>query len=136
MKNFNEYFKMNENLYDELSDNMSSEHKSLKKGILELIEKTVEDSTKLLNVQNFIDEYLEEDNESTIKDFDENDSDVYEFYLKYQVDIDSILSDNDFYDESPSELNIYSLYDYMIEGTKKSVKLCLKDIYEEVFKVD
>jgi hypothetical protein len=133
MKNFEEYF-INEKLSDELSDNIDNEYKSLKKGILELIEKTIDEPEKMLNVQNFIDKYIE--GEETLNDFSDNESDIYEFYLKHQIDIDSLLSDEDFFDKNPSESNIYSLYDYLIEGTKESVNSCMKLIYDEVFKVD
>ena len=131
MRNFTEYFKMNEDLDGELRDKLSSDYKSLKRGILELVEKTVEDSEKLLNVQNYMDDYIE-DEDTILDDFVEN-SDIYDFYLKYQSDIDSLLSEEEFFDKYPSEINVYSLYDYTIEGTKESVKLCMKDMYDELF---
>lgn len=130
MKNFTEYFKLNEDLDSELRDKLS-EYKSLKRGLLDLIEKTVDEPEKLLNVQNYMDEYIEDD-DVVLEDFVEN-SDIYDFYLKYQSDIDSLLSDDDFFDKYPSELNVYSLYDYVIEGTKEAVKKCFKDMYEELF---
>ena len=50
-----------------------------------------------------------------------NDSDIYEFYLKWRNEIDDVLSDINYYDEVPSENKVFSLYDYIIQGTKKSV---------------
>jgi hypothetical protein len=41
MKNFEDYFSLNEDLNDELKDKLSSDYKSLKKGVLELIENTI-----------------------------------------------------------------------------------------------
>lgn len=131
MKNFKQYFKNNENLDNELKDMLSNDYKSLKRGIIELIEKTVDDSDKLLNVQNYMDEYINNE-DSILENFIEN-SDIYDFYLKYQSDIDSILSDDDFFEKSPDELSIYSLYDYVITGTKESVKLCMDKMYDELF---
>lgn len=131
MRNFTEYFRMNEDLDSELRDKLSSDYRSLKRGLLELIEKTVEEPEKLLNVQNYMDEYIE-DADTVLEEFVEN-SDIYDFYLKYQSDIDSLLSDEEFFDKYPSELNVYSLYDYLIEGTKEAVKLCVKDMYDELF---
>lgn len=131
MKNFTEYFKMNEDLDSELRDKLSNDYKSLKRGILGLVEKTVEGSEKLLNVQNYMDEYVEDD-DTILDEFVEN-SDIYDFYLKYQSDIDSLLSDDDFFEKYPSEINVYSLYDYVIEGTKEAVKSCMKDMYDELF---
>ena len=73
--------------------------------------------------------------ESMIKDPDKfkiegliNDSDIYDFYLKYRNDIDEILNDIKFYDEIPSELNVFGLYDYIITGTNRSVQEIIKMI--------
>lgn len=134
MKNFAQYFKINEDLNDDVKDKLSNDYKSLKSGILELLENTVEEPDKLLNVQNYMDDYINND-DVILENFVEN-NDIYEFYLAYQSDIDSILSDNEFYDKNPSELSIFSLYDYVIEGTKESVKLCMEEMYNELFEVE
>jgi hypothetical protein len=47
-----------------------------------------------------------------------NDSDIYDFYLKFRNDIDEILNNLMFYDKSPSEVNAYGLYEYVIKGTE------------------
>jgi len=130
MKNFAEYF-VNENLESDLDNKLSNDYLSLKKGIIELLDKTVEDSDKLLNVQNYMDNYINNEDE-VLEGFIEN-SDIYDFYLKYQNDIDELLTDEEFFDEYPSEYNVYSLYDYVIEGAKKSVKICMEKMYDELF---
>jgi len=131
LKNFDEY--LNENLESDIleTNKLSDEYKSLKKGIIELLDNTVEDSDKLLNVQNYMDDYINSEDE-ILEGFIEN-SDIYDFYLKYQNDIDELLTDEEFFDEYPTEYNIYSLYDYLIEGTKKSVKICMEKMYNELF---
>jgi hypothetical protein len=60
-----------------------------------------------------------------------NDSDVYYFYLKYRNDIDELLSKIKFYDEVPSEITSFSLYDYVIKGTKKAISEIVTMISEE-----
>jgi regulator of replication initiation timing len=60
-----------------------------------------------------------------------NDSDVYDFYLKYRNDIDELLSKIKFYDEVPSEITSFSLYDYVIKGTKKAISEIITMIIEE-----
>jgi hypothetical protein len=57
-----------------------------------------------------------------------NDSDIYDFYLKYRNSIDEVLNDIKFYDEIPSELNCFGLYDYTIMGTLRSVQEFVKMI--------
>jgi len=51
-----------------------------------------------------------------------NDSDVYDFYLMWRNDIDDVLASVNFFDEVPSEVKVYSLYDYIIQGTKRAVE--------------
>lgn len=134
MRNFEQFFKINEDLNDDVKDKLSSDYKSLKDGIIELLENTVEEPDKLINVQNYMNDYINND-DVILENFVEN-NDIYEFYLAYQSDIDSILSDNEFYDKTPSELSIFSLYDYVIEGTKESVKICMEEMYDELFEVE
>jgi hypothetical protein len=55
-----------------------------------------------------------------------NDSDVYEFYLKFRNDIDELLNDIKFFDERPSEMNSFGLYDYIVTGTNRAVLEALK----------
>lgn len=51
-----------------------------------------------------------------------NDSDVYDFYLMWRSDVDDVLSAVNFFDEVPSEVKVYSLYDYIIKGTMRAVQ--------------
>jgi len=129
MKTWNKFF---EALDDTVGDKISEKYKSLKKGILELLDKQLgDDANELGNVQNFITDFLEEN--ETLDEFVEN-SDIFDFYLKYQSDIDSILDDEGYFDEAPTSNNIYSLYDYVIEGSKFAVNKALEIIKEEIFK--
>lgn len=57
-----------------------------------------------------------------------NSADVYDFYLKYQDDIDNVLYENKFFEETPISLNVMSLYEYVVEGTKKAIILVINKI--------
>lgn len=59
-----------------------------------------------------------------------NDSEVFDLYMTHVADIDSILSDNVEFEKSPNELNMASIYDYLIEMTKVAVTYKFKDILE------
>lgn len=57
-----------------------------------------------------------------------NDSDVYDFYLKYRNQIDECLKDIKYYDRIPSELGAFGvfilpngLYEYTLVGTKNCI---------------
>jgi hypothetical protein len=100
--------------------------------------------TELVNgIKKLISETIDSNNEETIKVFIKvyvknpeekeiigliNDADVYEFYLKYMSDIDEILTFSDFYSEKPDSLEVYSLYDYLVKGTKVAVLELLRKI--------
>ena len=57
-----------------------------------------------------------------------NDSDVYDFYLKFRNDIDEILNNLKFYDEAPTEVNAFGLYEYVIKGTERAFMEVVKMI--------
>ena len=103
-----------------------SSYEELKDEIQEMIKKSLKESTRS-NEKDFIKEYLRDNDGAQIEGLI-NDSDVYEFYLKYRNDIDDILSNIGFFDKSSSSLEVFSLYDYIIEGTKEAVKKIIENI--------
>jgi len=101
----------------------------LKEEVSSLIEKslkTSDDQTK----EDFIQAFIKDPEETQIEGLI-NDSDVYEFYLKYRNEIDEMLSGINFYDEVPSEMGSFSLYDYIIKGTNKAVLEIVHKIQED-----
>jgi len=121
--------KFNQFIYESTKDNdLGSEDESgidiksyddIKIEISEMIDDSLEISN-FKSKEEFIENYVKNPEEGQIEGLI-NDSDIYEFYLKHRNDIDEILSEIKFYDEIPSEINVYSLYSYIIEGTKKAV---------------
>ena len=123
---------LNEKLSDDIKKNLSDEFKSLKEAVLELIQDSVVD-TKLITIQNFLSDYLSVQNEvGKLKGFTEN-IEIYDFYLKFQIDIDEVLNSVDFFKESPENNNVFSLYDYTIEGCKEAVKIIIEKLQIEIF---
>lgn len=112
MRKFTIYLKENENS----DSNLNTEIRDMVQNSLKTSDsKTVEDFIKAYNT----------DPESNQIEGLINKADIYDFYLKYMEDIDEILFKNDFYNKSATELNIHSLYDYVIEGTKKAVNFSI-----------
>jgi len=101
----------------------SSNFEEVISGIKELIEGTVEKSGG--EFETLKDSFLKDPKEIKIEGLI-NDSDVYDFYLKYRNDIDEVLGDINFYDEVPSEMNTFGLYEYTIKGTMKAVEEFVK----------
>jgi hypothetical protein len=60
------------------------------------------------------------------------DNDVFDFYLKYKGDIDELLMNIEFFNDPPKDNDIYSLYDFIIIGTKNAVFECMKIIQTDM----
>ena len=84
-----------------------------------LIEKTIEKSGGVFDT--FIESYIKDPEEVKIEGLI-NDSDIYDFYLKYRNQIDDCLKDIKFYDRTATEVGAFSLYEYVIKGTNTSIK--------------
>ena len=94
------------------------------------MDKSVKDNKELVEVQNLINDYIENPDKVTINGF-VDDNEVFEFYLKYQANIDEICNETEFFTE---DHNVFSLYKYVIEGTKHGVTEALKIMQDELFK--
>lgn len=124
--------------FKDIEERMGDDYKDLKNGIVDKIKDTLE-STKEANltitdVEDFISDYLSVGKEANMINGVIEDNDVFNFYLKYQTDIDQLLNDKGYMDESPKKHNVFSLYDVIIDGTKQSIIESIKLIQKEIFK--
>jgi len=106
----------------------SSKYTEIKDEIKSMIEKTIENSGG--EFASFIDKFVKEPEDVKIEGLI-NDSDLYDFYLKFRNDIDEILNDIKFFGNAPSEVNAIGLYDYLIKGTQKAIEESVKLLTEE-----
>lgn len=104
------------------SDNKYTE---LKEEVRSMIEKTIEKSGG--DFESFKDKFVKSPEDTKIEGFI-NDSDIYEFYLKFRNDIDELLNNIKYFDEVPSESNTFGLYDYIISGTERAVIEAVKTL--------
>jgi deoxyribodipyrimidine photolyase len=104
------------------SDNKYTE---LKEEVKSMIEKTIEKSGG--EFDSFKDKFVKSPEDTKIEGFI-NDSDIYEFYLKFRNDIDELLNSVKYFDEVPSESNTFGLYDYIISGTERAVIEAVKTL--------
>ena len=112
-------FLKNYRLFEE-AETTSEVNTDLKNDISEMIKKSLNTEDEE-TFNKFLKSFVRNPEESQIQGLI-NDSDVYEFYLKYRNDIDQLLSEINFYEEKPTELDCFSLYDYIIVGTNKAIK--------------
>jgi len=101
------------------------DYPELKEEIKSMIETTIKNSGG--EYESFKDKFIKSPEDIKIEGLI-NDSDIYEFYLKFRNDIDELLNDINFFDEIPSESNTFGLYDYIINGTEKAVLEIVKTL--------
>lgn len=112
---------------DEEASTDSGKYSEVKDFIKEKIESTIEKSGGEYNT--FVASYVKNPKDVKIEGLI-NDSDIYEFYLKFRNDIDEILNGVKYFDQVPSEVNAFGLYEYVIKGTEKSVEEIVKMLSE------
>lgn len=110
---------------EEKEDLIGDKYTELKDEIKSLIENTIEKSGG--EYKSFIDNFIKSPEDVKIEGLI-NDSDIYDFYLKYRNDIDELLNNIKYFDEVPSESNTFGLYDYIINGTERSVIEIVKSL--------
>ena len=123
---------LHENLEDKFKEKIGEQYSSLKSGILLLLEDSIENSEQLVDVQNYINKSSENLEDNPLIGF-VDDGDIFDFYLKYQADIDEICNNNGWFGKNATEENIFSLYQYIISGAKFGVRQCLKILEKELF---
>jgi len=103
---------------DEIGKSLdSTSYDEIKSEVKKMIEDTISNSGGEFST--FLEKLLK-NQEDTLVDGFVNDSEIYEFYLKYRNDIDEVLSTIKFFTERPTDVNAYGLYEYVIKGTQKA----------------
>ena len=120
-----------ESLDDRMKDKLKEDYISLKRGVLLLIDDSIK-TEELVDVQNFINDYINDKNKDVLVGLVDN-ADVFNFYLKFQGNIDEICNDKKYFEKSPESKNIFSLYDFVIDGTTFAVKEIMKLFIDELF---
>ena len=117
IKKYLEYIKEADDNNDIVAPDVNK-YTDLKGEVKSMIEKTIENSGG--EYKSFIESFIKNPGDVKIEGLI-NDSDIYDFYLKFRGEVDELLNDIKFYDEIPSELNVNGLYDYIIKGTERAV---------------
>lgn len=124
IKKYKNYFK--ESIDSKLDDRFIK----IKEEILTMIEKSIK-AYDINTVKNFIKAYIKDQENTNIEGLI-NDSDVYDFYIKYKNEVDDILLEINYFDESPSDMGVFGIYDYIIKSTKKSILELIIIIKDEI----
>lgn len=111
------------NNLDGLTSQTSSKFSEVKDEIKSMIEKTIEKSGGEFNL--FVESFIKNSDDVKIEGLI-NDSDIYDFYIKWRNDLDEVLNDVNFFDEVPTEINAFGLYEYVIKGTERAITELVK----------
>lgn len=111
------------NVDQQETDSDSSKFDEVKEEVRSMIQSTIEKSGG--EFSSFVDSFLKNPEDVKIEGFI-NDSDVYDFYLKWRNDIDEILNNVKFFGEVPTEINAFGLYEYVIKGTERAMNEIVK----------
>jgi len=122
----------------EIEGKIGDKYTELKTGLIELIEESLkgssDDNVNMIDIENFIGDYISSGKDASMIDGVIEDNDIFNFYLKYQSDIDELLNNSKYMDNSPKHNNVYSLYDVVIDGTKEAILETLKMMQKDLFK--
>lgn len=128
IKRYSHFIKESEDfeIQNQITDESdSAEYSKIKEEIKSMIESTIENSGG--EFSSFVESFNRNPEDVQIEGLI-NDSDIYDFYLKWRNDIDEILNDVNFFDEVPSEINAFGLYEYIIKGTERCVIEIVKNL--------
>jgi hypothetical protein len=130
LKRFNQF--ITEGLGDDNLDKFK-DYESIKQDLLNMVEESV-NSNDMNLVNEFIDSFINDPDATNIEGLI-NDSDIYEFYLKYVNEIDEVLNNIGYFGKSPESEGSLGLYDHLVSGTKDAVvelfKMIKKDLSGE-----
>jgi ATP-dependent helicase/DNAse subunit B len=124
--------------FDDIKERLDDSYIDLKSELIEMIEETLKNiknaEITMTDLEDFINDYISAGKDANMIDKLVEDNDIFNFYLKFQSEIDELLNDTKYMDESPSNNNVFSLYDVVIDGTKQSILDILESIKDKLFK--
>lgn len=103
----------------ENAENKAEKYSDILSDLKEYIDKTVDNIGG--DYDTFVSNYLKSEDDFKIEGLI-NDSDIFDFYIKWRNEIDEILNDIIYFDKSPNENNIYSCYDFIIVSTNIAIR--------------
>lgn len=121
---------INEDLKSDIVEKMKPDRKQIKEFLIDKIIETSK-TEEIEGILEFIDEYLRDSEKNKINGLTEK-SDIMAFWERFINDIDEILAEIKFFNETPSDMGCYSSYDYIEKSTEKAIKEVLMAIKAEL----
>lgn len=137
IKKFNNFILEKFDIKD-IEQRLGDKYSELKIGLISMMKESLktnqDDNINMIDIENFISDYISSGKDASMIDGIIEDNDIFNFYLKYQSDIDELLNDTKYMDTTPKSNGVYSLYDIIIDGTKQSVLESFEMMRNDLFK--
>lgn len=127
LKRYDQFIK--EGMGDDNVDKFQ-EYESIKQDLLNKVESSVNSNDSSL-INEFIGSYITNSEDTNIEGLI-NDSDIYEFYLKYVNEIDEVLNSINYFENSPESEGTLGLYDFLVKGTNVALVELIKMIKSDL----
>jgi len=112
----------------QIDEAVSNDYQGLKNGLMEFVKKSSNGNDREF-IKKWVEENKKEDTEKTVTlEGLIQDVDIYDFYLKHKEDIDNLLKESGYFKEHQEHKNVNGLNDYVIDGTKEAIKICMQKI--------
>ena len=116
------FSKIVENLESKVE--ITSDYEEIQNDLIQKVKDTNDSDSVDLHLD-IIKSYIEDEQTTIIGLI--NDSDVFDFYLKYRNEIDMVLAENNHFEQSPESIGINnSVYDYIVKSTKIAIQEMFK----------
>lgn len=104
----------------EITKESDSSYDNIKDDVKKKIEGTIEKNGG--EFKSFIEKYIKTPQDVAIEGLI-NDDQVYDFWLSYENEIDSLLNESGYFKNPPKEIGVYK---YVIDSTKKAIEIIIK----------
>ena len=124
---------INEDLVSDVTGKLSDENKDIKEDLIKMIQKSINSEDMGVFTEK-LDSIIRNPNESTIEGLIQ-DSQIYDFYLKYRNEIDETLTNIKFFDDLQKfqkDNTVISLYSFVINGTKRAISDFVEQIKKDL----
>ena len=126
IKRYSEYIKEASEEIEKSKDSASDE---IKADIKEKIESTIKKSGGEYSA--FVDKFAKDPESVQIEGLISDDQ-IYEFWLKFENDIDELLNGVGFFDQSPVSMNVIGVYKYVVSSARKAIELVVGMLRDEI----
>ena len=101
----------------------------IKAAVKEKIESTIKKSGGEYSA--FVDKFAKDPESVQIEGLISDDQ-IYDFWMKFENDIDELLNGVSFFDQSPVSMNVIGVYKYVVSSAREAINLVVGMLRDEI----